>query len=44
MIIRDVDVEALRRHRYTGSVQNWKDRRTDLYRIEYGDEHERHTI
>ncbi len=44
MIIRDVDVEALRRHRYTGTVQNWKDRRTDLYRIEYGDGHDRHTI
>ena len=34
MIIHDVDVERLRRHRYAGAVQNWKDRRTDLYRIE----------
>jgi len=35
MIIHDVDIERLRRHRFSGSVQNWKDRRSDLYRIEY---------
>ena len=33
MIISDVDLEILRRTRYSGSVQNWKDRRTDLYHL-----------
>ncbi len=43
VIIHDLDLEMLRRHRETGSVQNWKDRRTDLYRVVYqedGSEHE----
>ncbi|TWU46990.1 bifunctional GNAT family N-acetyltransferase/carbon-nitrogen hydrolase family protein [Rubripirellula reticaptiva] len=31
IIIHDVDLELLRRHRERGSVTNWKDRRTDLY-------------
>lgn len=35
MIITDVDVEQLHRARYSGAVQNWKDRRTDLYRIHF---------
>lgn len=35
MIITDLDVELLRRARHSGAVQNWKDRRTDLYRIEF---------
>ena len=35
MIIHDVDLELLRRHREGGSVQNWNDRRSDLYRIMY---------
>ncbi len=35
MIIHDVDVEQLRRHKTSGSVQNWNDRRTDLYRVKY---------
>lgn len=38
VIIQDVDLELLRRHRATGSVQNWRDRRTDLYRIIYNDQ------
>jgi predicted amidohydrolase len=33
VIIHDVDLELLRRHRESGSVTNWKDRRTDLYEI-----------
>ncbi|MCA8997763.1 MAG: GNAT family N-acetyltransferase [Planctomycetaceae bacterium] len=43
MIIHDVDVEQLRRHRESGSVQNWNDRRRDLYKVVYledGDQHE----
>lgn len=33
--IHDVDVEQLHRHRYSGTVQNWNDRRRDLYRVVY---------
>jgi hypothetical protein len=35
MIIHDVDVELLRRHKFHGDTQNWNDRRQDLYRIVY---------
>ena len=35
VVMHDVDLEALRRHRESGSVQNWNDRRTDLYRVTY---------
>ncbi len=35
LIIHDLDFEQLRRHRESGSVQNWNDRRHDLYRIVY---------
>lgn len=38
LIIHDVDVEQLRRHRELGSVQNWKDRRKDLYQVVYQEE------
>ncbi|MEZ6119967.1 MAG: GNAT family N-acetyltransferase [Pirellulaceae bacterium] len=35
MIIHDVDLELLRHHREQGSVQNWHDRRKDLYSVRY---------
>jgi predicted amidohydrolase/ribosomal protein S18 acetylase RimI-like enzyme len=35
LIIHDVDVELLRRHKKSGNVQNWNDRRQDLYRVFY---------
>lgn len=35
VVMDDVDLEALRRHRDAGSVRNWHDRRTDLYRVTY---------
>ena len=35
LVVRDVDIEELRRHRLRGTVQNWNDRRTDLYRVAY---------
>jgi predicted amidohydrolase/ribosomal protein S18 acetylase RimI-like enzyme len=41
VVIHDVDVERLRRHKRKGTVQNWQDRRVDIYRIVYqgeGDE------
>lgn len=33
VIIDDIDLELLKRHRQTGSVVNWFDRRKDLYEI-----------
>ncbi len=35
LVIHDVDVEQLRRHKESGSVQNWNDRRLDLYKVVY---------
>lgn len=37
MIVQDLDLEALRRQRMRGTVRNWDDRRTDLYRIQWLD-------
>jgi len=31
----DLDLEALRRHQRRGTVQNWNDRRKDLYRVRW---------
>lgn len=44
MIIHDVDVEQLRRHRDGGSVQNWNDRRRDLYRVAYMEDGAEHSV
>jgi hypothetical protein len=38
VIVHDVDTEKLRRHRATGTVQNWNDRRTDLYRVVWSED------
>jgi predicted amidohydrolase/ribosomal protein S18 acetylase RimI-like enzyme len=38
VIIHDLDFEQLRRHRESGTVQNWNDRRRDLYRVVYQEE------
>lgn len=35
LVVQDLDFEQLRRHRYTGSTQNWSDRRTDLFSVRY---------
>ena len=35
VIIHDLDFEQLRRHKAAGSVQNWNDRRNDLYNVTY---------
>ena len=37
LVIRDVDLEHLRRHRATGTVQNWNDRRRDLYAVTWNE-------
>jgi predicted amidohydrolase/GNAT superfamily N-acetyltransferase len=35
VLFQDVDLELLRRARHYGTVQNWNDRRTDLYRVQW---------
>ncbi len=35
MVIEDIDVEQLRRHKEQESVQDWNDRRRDLYKVVY---------
>lgn len=35
IVMSELDVESLRRHRYTGSVMNWNDRRKDMYKVLY---------
>jgi len=37
VITQDLDTELLRRARRSGTVRNWADRRTDLYRIQWRD-------
>ena len=37
VIIHDIDLALLRRHRERGATQNWHDRRRDLYRVVYND-------
>jgi predicted amidohydrolase/GNAT superfamily N-acetyltransferase len=44
MIIHDVDVELLRRHRERGNVQNWNDRRTDLYSVNWHEDGREHRV
>lgn len=36
LVMADVDLELLRRHRYAGTVQPWTDRRDDLYGVVWG--------
>jgi predicted amidohydrolase/ribosomal protein S18 acetylase RimI-like enzyme len=35
VIFEDLDLELLKSHRQSGSVLNWRDRRTDLYDVRY---------
>lgn len=35
MLVQDLDLEHLRRHRHRGTVRNWNDRRTDLYEVRW---------
>ena len=35
VLVHDVDLEAIRRHRSSGTTHNWNDRRTDLYRVHF---------
>ena len=40
VVVQDLDLELLRIHRRRGTTRNWRDRRTDLYRVKWhnGDE------
>lgn len=40
IVMKDLDIELLRRHRYQGTTQNWRDRRTDLYQLHYDEDGE----
>jgi len=44
MIIHDVDLELLRRHKDSGNVQNWNDRRRDLYKVVYREDDEQKEV
>lgn len=33
VLVHDLDLEELRRHKQAGTVKNWEDRRRDLYRV-----------
>ncbi len=35
MVVQDVDLDALEAARKAGTVRNWQDRRTDLYKVTY---------
>ncbi len=35
LVLHDVDIELLRRHRQSGTVQTWNDRRKDLYHVRF---------
>jgi predicted amidohydrolase/ribosomal protein S18 acetylase RimI-like enzyme len=37
LIVQDLDIEVLRRHRYSGATQNWNDRRRDLFSLQFKD-------
>jgi predicted amidohydrolase/ribosomal protein S18 acetylase RimI-like enzyme len=37
IVIHDLDLELLRRHRFQGVTLNWSDRRKDLYRLTFRD-------
>ena len=44
VVIGDVDTAASRRHRGQGTVRNWLDRRTDLYRVVYSEDDGDHEV
>jgi predicted amidohydrolase len=44
IVMKDVDLELLRRHRYLGTTQNWRDRRRDIYRVRYREDGEEREV
>jgi predicted amidohydrolase len=35
LVMQDLDIELLRRHKYRGTTRNWRDRRSDVYKLRY---------
>lgn len=44
IVMQDLDIELLRRHRYRGTTQNWRDRRKDLYEVRYKEDGEEKVV
>lgn len=44
LVVQDLDIELLRRHRYDGTTQNWRDRREDLYKVRYLEDGRSHEV
>ena len=44
LVVHDVDIELLRRHRLAGTVQNWNDRRTDVYSVNWTEDGEARSV
>lgn len=44
MVLHELDIEALRRNRLTGSVRTWLDRRSDLYAVRYNENGKRSEV
>lgn len=38
IVMQDLDIELLRKHKYKGSTLNWRDRRTDLYSVRWSED------
>lgn len=44
MVVHELDMEALRRNRLSGSVRTWLDRRSDLYGVRYSENGKRNEV
>jgi predicted amidohydrolase/ribosomal protein S18 acetylase RimI-like enzyme len=44
VIVHEVDLDLIRLHRETGTVQNWNDRRTDFYSLRYTEGDKERTV
>ncbi len=44
MVVHELDLEVLRRHRRTGTVRTWLDRRTDLYKVTWTEDGEPYEV
>ncbi len=44
VVVHELDLDLLRRHRERGTVQNWHDRRTDVYALAYTEDGRQRTV
>ena len=44
VVMQDLDIELLRRHRYRGTTRNWRDRRRDIYAVHYREDGEERSV